>query len=66
VLYFLFIVATHGGVALVALVVVVPPAPGASYVGATDQCDFAMVLRPQGLILSGRMLPIELHKRALD
>jgi hypothetical protein len=35
-LYFLFIVATRGRVALVALVVVVPLATGASSRGATD------------------------------
>jgi hypothetical protein len=52
-LYFLFIVVMRGRVALVALVVVIPPTP--------------MVLRPRGLIPSGRywMLPIELHERAL-
>jgi hypothetical protein len=53
--------------ALVALVAVVPPAPGASSRGAADQRGFAMALRPGGWILSGRhwMLPIELHERAL-
>jgi hypothetical protein len=35
-LYFLFIVATRGGVALIALVIVVPPTPVASSKGATD------------------------------
>jgi hypothetical protein len=66
-LYFLFIVATRGRVALVALVVVVPPAPRASSRGADDQRGFAMTLRPRGRIPSGRhwMLPIELHERAL-
>jgi hypothetical protein len=66
-LYFLFIVATRGRVALVALVVVVPPTPGASSRGETDQWGITMALRPRGLISSGRhwMLPIELHKRVL-
>jgi hypothetical protein len=66
-LYFLFIVATRGQVALVALAVVVPPAPRASSRGATDQRNITMALRPQGLIPSGRhwMLPIELHERTL-
>jgi hypothetical protein len=41
--YFLFIVATRGWVALVALAVVVPSAPG-----ATDQHGFSMALRPRG------------------
>jgi hypothetical protein len=53
-LYFLFIVASHGRVALVVLAVVVPLALGASFRGATDQCGFAMVLRPRGWIPSGR------------
>jgi hypothetical protein len=35
-LYFLFIVDTRGRVALIALVIVVPPAPGASSGGASD------------------------------
>jgi hypothetical protein len=66
-LYFLFIVATRGRVALVALAVVVPPTPVASYEGATDQRSITMALRPRGLISSGRhwMLPIELHEREL-
>jgi hypothetical protein len=66
-LYFLFIVATRGWVALAALAVVVPPAPRASSRGATDQRGITMALRPQGLIPSERhwMLPIELHERAL-
>jgi hypothetical protein len=65
-LYFLFIVATHKRVALVALAVVVPPAPGGSSRGATDQRGITMALRPCGLIPSVRhwMLPIELHERA--
>jgi hypothetical protein len=53
-LYFLFIVATRGWVALVALAVVVPLASGVSFVGAADQHGFAMALRPRGRILSGR------------
>jgi hypothetical protein len=63
-LYFLFIVATRGRVALIALVVVVPPTPVASSRGATDQRSITMLLRPRELILSGRhwMLPIELHE----
>jgi hypothetical protein len=66
-LYFLFILATRGRVALVELAVVVPPAPGASSGGATDQHGITMALRPRGLILSGRhwKMPIELHERAL-
>jgi hypothetical protein len=44
-LYFLFIVDTCGRVALLALVVVVPPAPMASFGGATDQCGITMVLK---------------------
>jgi hypothetical protein len=66
-LYFLFIVATRGRVALVALAVVVPPAPGASSTGATDQRSVTMALRSRGLVPSGRywMLPIELYERAL-
>jgi hypothetical protein len=66
-LYFLSIVAVRGRVALVALAVVVAPAPGASSGGATDQRGFAMVLRRRGRILSGKhwMLPIKLHERAL-
>jgi hypothetical protein len=53
-LYFLFIVATRGRVALVALAVVVPPALEPSSRGATDQRGITMVLRPRGLIPSGR------------
>jgi hypothetical protein len=66
-LYFLLIVATRGWVALIALVVVVPPALGASSGGATDQRGFAMALRPRGWFPSGRYwkLPIELHERVL-
>jgi hypothetical protein len=66
-LYFMFIVATRGRVALVALAVVVPPAPVASSEGATDQRGITMALRPRGLIPSGRhwMLPIELQECAL-
>jgi hypothetical protein len=43
-LYFLFIVATGGWVALVVLVAAVPPAPGASVGGVADQRGFAMEL----------------------
>jgi hypothetical protein len=59
-LYFLFIVATRGWVAHVALAVVVPPAPRASSRGAADQRGFAMTLTPRGRIPSGRhwMFPI--------
>jgi hypothetical protein len=66
-LYFLFDIATRGLVALVALVVVVPPVHGASSRGATDLRSVTMVLRPRGQVPSGRhlMLPIELHERAL-
>jgi hypothetical protein len=66
-LYFLFIVATRGWVALIVLAVIIPPSPGASSGGATHQRGFAMVLRPQERIPSGRywMLPIELHECAL-
>jgi uncharacterized membrane protein YqaE (UPF0057 family) len=66
-LYFLFIVATHRRVALIVLAVVVPPTPVASSRGVTDQRGITMVLRPRGLIPSGRnwMLPIELHEHAL-
>jgi hypothetical protein len=45
-LYFLFIVATRGRMALVVLAVVIPLAPGASSRGATGQRGIAMVLRP--------------------
>jgi hypothetical protein len=45
-LYFLFGVAMHGLVALVALVIVVPLVPGASSGGATDQRNFTMAHRP--------------------
>jgi hypothetical protein len=45
-LYFLFIIATRGQVALVALAAVVRPAPRASSSGAADQRGFAMALRP--------------------
>jgi hypothetical protein len=66
-LYFLFIVATRRRVALVALAVVVPPTPVASYGSVTDQRSITMMLRTQGLISSGRnwMFPIELHECAL-
>jgi hypothetical protein len=66
-LYFFFIVAACGWVALVALAVVVPPALEASSRGVADQRGFAMALRPRGRISSGRhwMLPIELHEREL-
>jgi hypothetical protein len=45
-LYFLFIIATCGWVALVLLATVIPPVPGASSGGATDQRSFTMVIRP--------------------
>jgi hypothetical protein len=45
-LYFLFIVAAHGKVALIAPAVVVPLALGASSGGATNQCSFTMALKP--------------------
>jgi hypothetical protein len=66
-LYFLFIVAMRRRVALVALAVIISPAPGASFRGATKQCGITMAFRPRGLIPSGRhwKLPIELHERAL-
>jgi hypothetical protein len=66
-LYFLFIVATHGWVALIALAVVLPPAPGASSGGATNQRAITMALRPRGLIPSGRhwMFLIELYECVL-
>jgi hypothetical protein len=66
-LYFLFSVATRGVVALVALATVVPPVPGASSGGATNERSFTLALRPRGQVLSGGhwMLPIELHERAL-
>jgi hypothetical protein len=51
-LYFLFIVATRGWVALIALAVIIPPAPRASFGGAIDQYGFTMALRPRGRILS--------------
>jgi hypothetical protein len=66
-LYFLFIVATRGWVALVALAVVIPLAPGASSGDTTNQHIITMMLRPRGLIPSGRhwMLPVELHEHTL-
>jgi hypothetical protein len=66
-LHLLFIVATRGPVALVALAVVVPPTARASSRRATDRRSFAMALRPRGQNQSGRhwMLPIKLHERAL-
>jgi hypothetical protein len=45
-LYFLFIIATRGRVALVALAVVVSPAPESSSRGATDQHGITRALRP--------------------
>jgi hypothetical protein len=45
-LYLLFIIAARGRMALIALAVVVPPAPVVSSGGATDQHGIAMVLRP--------------------
>jgi hypothetical protein len=45
-LYLLFIVATRGWVALIALAVVVPLASKASCGGATNWSGFAMALRP--------------------
>jgi hypothetical protein len=67
-LYFLFIVATRGRVALAALATVVPPVPGASSGVPTDQRSFTTALRPRGHVPSGRhwMLPIKLHERAQD
>jgi hypothetical protein len=52
---------------LVALAVVVPTTPVASSGGATDQRGITMVLRPRGLISSGRhwMLLVKLHECAL-
>jgi hypothetical protein len=47
-LYFLFINAIRGWVALIPLAAVVPPVLGASSKGMTDQQGFAMVLRPRG------------------
>jgi hypothetical protein len=66
-LLYLFIVATRGCVALIALAVVVPPTSVASSRGATNQRGITVLLRPRELIPSGRhgMLPIELHERAL-
>jgi hypothetical protein len=52
-LYFLFIIATHGRVALIALAVVIPLTPVASSKGATDQRGITKVLRPRELIPSG-------------
>jgi hypothetical protein len=45
-LYFLFVVATRGRVALIALAVVVRPTPMASSGGETGQRGITMVLRP--------------------
>jgi hypothetical protein len=45
-LYLLFIAATHGRMALLALAAIIPPVPRASSGGATDQRSFAMALRP--------------------
>jgi hypothetical protein len=61
-LYFLFIVATRGRVALIALAVAV-----ASSSGVTDQRSITMVLRSQEHMPSGGhwMLPIKLHEHAL-
>jgi hypothetical protein len=53
-LYFLFIVATRGRGALIALAVVVPPTLVASSRGTTDQRGITIALRPRGLIPSGR------------
>jgi hypothetical protein len=60
-LYFMFIVATRGRVALIALAIVVPQTPVASSRGATDQRGITILLRPRELIPNGRywMLPIE-------
>jgi hypothetical protein len=57
-LYFLFVVATRGRVALVALAIAVPPTPVASSGGATDQRGITVVLRPRELIPSGRYLNV--------
>jgi hypothetical protein len=53
--------------ALIALAVVIPPAPRPSSRGTTDQRGITMLLRPRGLIPSGGhwMLPIELPEHAL-
>jgi hypothetical protein len=66
-LYFLFSVAMRGLVALVALMTVVPPVPGASSIGATDQWSFTMALRSRGQVPSGRhrMVLVELHECTL-
>jgi hypothetical protein len=66
-LYFFFIVAMRGRVALVALAVIVPRAPRASSGVTTNRRGFAMALGPRGRNSSGRhwMLPMELHERAL-
>jgi hypothetical protein len=45
-LYFFLLIAMRRRVTLVALAAVVPPVPGASSRGATDQRGFAMALRP--------------------
>jgi hypothetical protein len=52
-LYFLFIVATRGRVALIALALVVPSTHVAFSRGATDQRGITMVLRSRKLISSG-------------
>jgi hypothetical protein len=66
-LHLLFIVATRGQVALVALAVVVPPASRASSWGTTNRRSFAMALRPRAWNPTGRhlVLPINLHERVL-
>jgi hypothetical protein len=66
-LYLLFVVATRGLLALVALAIVVPPVPGASSGGATNLRSVTMALRSREHVLSGGhwMLPIELQERAL-
>jgi hypothetical protein len=52
-LYFLFIVAMCGRVAIIVLAVVIPLTTVASSRGATDQRGITMVLRSRELISSG-------------
>jgi hypothetical protein len=66
-LYLLLDVATHGLLVLVALAIVIPPVPEASFRGTTDLRSITVVLRPQEHVPSGRYwkLPVELHERVL-
>jgi hypothetical protein len=67
-LYFLFVVATRGWVALVVLAGGYRSSDSHGLLrGATDKHGITMVLRPRGLISSGRhwMLPIKFHEHAL-